>query len=703
MLCTVHERTMEHVTQPKASHKRTSPREKEKHALEKQLAEELATKYKREQIAKGRPPYPREALKHTTSNNWVHLICAIWTPEIKFGKASELDEVDGIGAVMSNPARLTPLCHVCRVPESGTTVPCHDDKCSHSFHVACAQEAGYRLGFDIKPVKGAKKDALPTLAFGNESGLMTAVIYCNAHAAATTPILHRIDEVNGNGEIALEAFVRTYKQADTTLTGTARKANMLTQSTKAAASASKAAAAISDRRRTSTNPQARRSSIVSNTEEVEGPPEVSSPEQPELLECSTCGNDISFRWWPVSDRRVKAEASPDNGLTNGKLAGVDTRSLIQCHSCHIRESEGIVPTPPHTDDDSDEESQPADSNFFTLTMAPPPPPHPEPQSTLGQPQQPYTNGWHDRADPASNSIIPTHSREIIENMNPEVERWTRELWASQITLAFPWHQALHYAGHEFGSLNDPPSVPWGNLERKARRDRGFDNQRHVIISQNGTAIEDENSMVIALASIINTGASQVHWNVQHRGPPPPSRHQESSTQSPPGPQASNGLPSSSGASYSAAAPAYSGSHSQQPQLTGPPPQINGNHAHGRYPSYIMPPPRSGSTVSDMRSGSMTSSAHQSPLLTQTFPSGPPSLRQPTPHETSNLAPEPRSETPTINGRHNEHSRPSVPLQSPAAAHAPVPSQTPNGLHPPEQARPAANGARTSPNVRNLMH
>ena len=60
---------------------------------------------------------------------------------------------------------------------------------------------------------------------------MAAVVWCKEHTIKT--IVHPIHEVGKDPDVnALQLFVRNYKQADLTLTGTIRKANLLNQSTK---------------------------------------------------------------------------------------------------------------------------------------------------------------------------------------------------------------------------------------------------------------------------------------------------------------------------------------------------------------------------------------------------------------------------------------------------------------------------------------
>ena len=39
------------------------------------------------------------ALKRTVGNNWVHVSCAVWMPEVRFGDVEMVDEVECIGLI----------------------------------------------------------------------------------------------------------------------------------------------------------------------------------------------------------------------------------------------------------------------------------------------------------------------------------------------------------------------------------------------------------------------------------------------------------------------------------------------------------------------------------------------------------------------------------------------------------------------------
>ncbi|KAG5437190.1 hypothetical protein PCANB_001168 [Pneumocystis canis] len=148
----------------------------------------------------------REALKQTTGNNWAHVTCAIWIPELKFTDPSTLQPVEGIGAI-SLP-RWQQVCSICKKAQ-GACALCHI--CHIPVHVTCAIHARYIIGFDIALVKGSRKDNVVTIKFCGEFGIMTAAIWCPNHNMKKT-IVHSINEYDYElNKHAIKVYVENYK------------------------------------------------------------------------------------------------------------------------------------------------------------------------------------------------------------------------------------------------------------------------------------------------------------------------------------------------------------------------------------------------------------------------------------------------------------------------------------------------------------
>jgi len=82
-------------------------------------------------------------------DQWVHVQCALWTPEVDFGQPANLSEVTGLEMIGRDRWDLT--CSVCRKrqikhkqngPIRGACIQCCKSTCATAFHVTCAQQNG---------------------------------------------------------------------------------------------------------------------------------------------------------------------------------------------------------------------------------------------------------------------------------------------------------------------------------------------------------------------------------------------------------------------------------------------------------------------------------------------------------------------------------------------------------------------------------
>jgi PHD-zinc-finger like domain len=336
VLCPVRHTEQTLVEPPKVSHKKKTDREREKERQEKELCEELEQRYTQSQEAKGKPIRPREALKRTADNKWVHVSCALWTPEIRFSNAITLDVAEGIPLIPR--VRREQHCKLCKTA-NGACVSCHH--CHANFHVACAYKQGYSFGFDVTPVKSSRRDGVNIVTLGPETGTMTAAIWCADHgSSAIKTIVHYLNEqVEDSGKIALQLFAENYKQADLTLTGTARKANYLDEITKSHAPAVQPVPTGGNRRFSTTasvsgNRTARNSSAglsQPKEENRDSDTRVSTPQKDKPdRRCITCNIDVSPKWWkhvpkikrvaqPVASASAPVDVHMSNGLNHDIL------------------------------------------------------------------------------------------------------------------------------------------------------------------------------------------------------------------------------------------------------------------------------------------------------------------------------------------------------------------------------------------------
>ena len=113
---------LDFVEPPRISHKKKTDKERDKEKAEREMAVAAAEFYQKKQEEMNRPAHPHEPLKRTAGNNWVHVTCAVWTPEMKFGNAQALEPSEGIGTIP--PARYEQVCKVCK-SRDGACVGCH--------------------------------------------------------------------------------------------------------------------------------------------------------------------------------------------------------------------------------------------------------------------------------------------------------------------------------------------------------------------------------------------------------------------------------------------------------------------------------------------------------------------------------------------------------------------------------------------------
>ncbi|KAB8621901.1 hypothetical protein FH972_026012 [Carpinus fangiana] len=469
-LCNKDVPPLELIEQPKPSHKKKTERDREKENLERDLRVKLHDQYVKDQRAKGKPVQPREALKKTASNNWMHIMCAVFTPEIKFSDPMAMDGIEGLGAVASNPARADNDCKICNVKDSGFCVPCH--QCHKAFHVSCAHDADYLMGFDVAPVKGSRKDVIQTVTFQAETGLLTAAIWCKDHQPKT--MVHDMTEPTEDGIIALQAFVRKYKAADLTLTGTARKANLLGQSTKAVASTSV--------RRTSLLTNGNAPSKVRDTNGVS-----SNGHHLDAHKCVQCRTDSTLKWYPQTPHPA--------GVTNGILPDVES---VKCHKCHVRAINGEEATRPPKTEDSLSSPVPQPDYFGQLTIGQRPPMIPNTTWTAGH--------------------APLHAQHPASvGMQVSPEDWARGLFETTITLVNVHKGGQHvFQGRDFNiQLDGDPTPGFRYLQHYATQHCNYDPARYTILSDEGQVIDSPGRFTAALANLLiqRPGRKHVTWRL----------------------------------------------------------------------------------------------------------------------------------------------------------------------------------------------
>lgn len=221
VLCPVRITPQELMEPPKISHKKKSDRERDKEKKEREMVQEAGRRWREDQLAAGRPVDPREPLKRTAWNNWMHVNCAVWTKEIKFGDTEHLDSAEGVGFIPKE--RFDTPCKFCN--DTGfPTVGCSYDGCNVSFHVGCAHQRRLTMGFGVSDKKPNRRDSAAVLKFGSDNVVVAPAIWCLNHSPKKEDQIYSMLEEMPSGLTLLQEYVRTYKRVDESTTGTVRRA-----------------------------------------------------------------------------------------------------------------------------------------------------------------------------------------------------------------------------------------------------------------------------------------------------------------------------------------------------------------------------------------------------------------------------------------------------------------------------------------------
>ena len=363
-LCPVeHTDLVEIFAPPKASHKKKTDREREKERLEKEMVIEKTEQYRRDHMARGWPLHPREAMKSTSGDNWVHILCAVFHPEIRFGDAKSLERAECIGSIPTN--RWSQICQVCG-GDKGVCVNCK--QCAATYHITCAQSFGHQIGFDVAPVKVSRRDAVNIVTMGEETGHATPVVYCKEHVVKAT--VHPFSEVNEGSKLnALQQFCRAYKQADLSLTGTVRKAAMINPIGKPGQGTSQTPSQPSINGHHESTPstpvQVRSSRTLSlqsagklDIREVALSSSNNAKSSPR--HCSRCGVDVSPVWHEETvetEQNLDRTMFPANSAANMDIPRL-TNGLTNGHANSAASDDDHAPTrPAESDHDDDRDGQ----------------------------------------------------------------------------------------------------------------------------------------------------------------------------------------------------------------------------------------------------------------------------------------------------------------------------------------------------------
>ena len=156
--------------------------------------------------------------------------------------------------------------------------------------------------------------------------------------------MHRLhdpaNQTEGDKELnALQLYVQHFKQADLTLTGTVRKANLVNLATKNLTAVTPTTTSANRRQSTTTIPNGTSSQRATSTENNANSGSLS---QSGDRICITCGIDVSPKWWPIDKDQEKIIANGNYGSLGSEAQKFIAQRAFQCHKC---KKDGRKPTP----------------------------------------------------------------------------------------------------------------------------------------------------------------------------------------------------------------------------------------------------------------------------------------------------------------------------------------------------------------------
>jgi hypothetical protein len=248
-----------------------------------------------------------DAVKPTECNNWTHLQCALFMPEVVFTEPERLRIVEGAGSLPF--WRYEAQCDLCN-QQQGACVTCADSSCKRTFHISCAsQQSSFTMGIDLSPVKVTRRDTVVTTTFKGETGHMTAVIYCNAHkeTAKSRKLLDMAEVDSSTGLTATQVYANTHK-AVKALGGSLYDVNSYPLLRRAKRFDAVVSSVLSS---TTALPNGRDSTTPLKQEFLLNDSKSNIVKQPDQKHCSRCKTMFSPFWWDLHLNVQEAEQEAD--------------------------------------------------------------------------------------------------------------------------------------------------------------------------------------------------------------------------------------------------------------------------------------------------------------------------------------------------------------------------------------------------------
>nr|AAN75616.2 ZNF1 [Cryptococcus neoformans var. neoformans] len=148
------------------------------------------------------------ALKPSEGRRWAHLLCSTWTNGVEYGDTVSFKQIEGIMSIRGDIWAAT--CSLCG-QNDGAVIKCSD--CDIQFHVSCAWQCGFTLGFEFNLAKPGKSQTQIVTRFKENEGVMNAGAWCKSHDLNNRIVYDIFDVEPDSGETAFQVYIRAYKSA----------------------------------------------------------------------------------------------------------------------------------------------------------------------------------------------------------------------------------------------------------------------------------------------------------------------------------------------------------------------------------------------------------------------------------------------------------------------------------------------------------
>lgn len=116
-------------------------------------------------------PSQKGVFKQMQNGKWVHVLCVIWVDETHFGNTIFMECVQNVDKALHDRRALS--CQLCKNKvdaKMGACIQCSETKCTASFHVTCARNAGLVMRIEE-----------------TDDGHVNRFVWCMKHTPEETP------------------------------------------------------------------------------------------------------------------------------------------------------------------------------------------------------------------------------------------------------------------------------------------------------------------------------------------------------------------------------------------------------------------------------------------------------------------------------------------------------------------------------------